>query len=57
MARGIADIQNRPCITRRVVVTEPHFAYVAVRRPDAKHRKRDYRRAPEATVHPKAEHA
>ena len=37
-------------------MTEPYVAYVAVRRPDAKHRKCDYRRAPEVTAHPKAEH-
>lgn len=36
-------------------MTEPYVAYVAVRRPDAKHRKCDYRRAPEVTAHPKAE--
>ena len=35
-----------------VGVTEPRVAYMAVRRPDAKHRKRAYRRGPEVTAHP-----
>ena len=52
----IVEIQNRPRISGRAVVTEPDVAYVAVSRPDPKHRKCDYRRAPEVTAHPQAEH-